>query len=325
MATPAPSVPSHDRRAEKETPATGKRPGNTVLSPLVARTRTYHRPAGPVAYDCVKIIVVRDGSAILFSEFGQKPVRAGDVILLGANVLCGSEPEGHITVTTIYLDTDYLIDQLRWQHAGVLHDRHEALDFAETVYTEPAQVMRIGEDRAGMLMPWLDELVALSIGNGFRERFNRMQALWFSIADVIAPFIKTSTVRISSSQRAHIRPTLPRDRRFAPLREEARMAADLLRSAPVEHWTLEGLAAQVHLSPSQLSRVFTDAYGKTPLAFLTMLRAEQLARLLRDTDLPVEVAMRQVGWHSRGHAARLFRQYVGVTPGRYRQLGVSTS
>ncbi len=52
----------------------------------------------------MKVIVVRDGSAILFAEFGQKPVKIGDVILLGANVLCGSEPAGHITVTTVYLD-----------------------------------------------------------------------------------------------------------------------------------------------------------------------------------------------------------------------------
>lgn len=48
---------------------------------LLARTQTVHRPVGPLAYDCVKIIIVRDGSAILFSEFGQKPVRPGDVIL----------------------------------------------------------------------------------------------------------------------------------------------------------------------------------------------------------------------------------------------------
>lgn len=72
-----------------------------TFAPLLARTRTVHRPVGPVAYDCVKIIVVRDGSAFLFSEFGQQPVKPGDVILLGANVLCGSEPEGHITVTTV--------------------------------------------------------------------------------------------------------------------------------------------------------------------------------------------------------------------------------
>ncbi|WP_256221171.1 type IV secretory system conjugative DNA transfer family protein, partial [Microbacterium sp. AR7-10] len=51
----------------------------------------------------MKVIVVRSGSAILFSEFGQKPVSAGDVVVLSANVLCGSEPEGHITVTTVYV------------------------------------------------------------------------------------------------------------------------------------------------------------------------------------------------------------------------------
>ena len=130
---------------------------------MVARTRTVHRPVGPLAYDCVKIIVVRDGSAILFSEFGQQPVKVGDAIVLAANTLCGSEPEGHITVTTIYADTDYVIDQVFWQHVGFLQDRLDALEFAATVYTEPAQILRLGEDRAGQLMPWLDELVALSI------------------------------------------------------------------------------------------------------------------------------------------------------------------
>lgn len=56
------------------------------------------------------------------------------------------------------------------------------------------------------------------------------------------------------------------------------------------------------------------------MSYLTTLRAEHLARLLRETDLPVEVAMGAVGWRSRGHAARLFRQRVGLTPARYRQL-----
>lgn len=288
--------------------------------PIVARTRTIHSPIGPMAYDCVKVIVVRSGSAILFSEFGQKPVNVGDAVILGANVLCGSEPEGHITVTTIYLDTDYVIDQVFWQHVGLIQDRLEAHGFAEMVYSEPAQILCLGEERSGMLMPWLDELVERSMDGGFARNFYRMQAVWFSIAHVIAPFIKVSPVRISASQRAHIRPMLPRRRQFAPLRAEARRAAELLRDAPAEQWTLDALAGRVHLSPSQLSRVFTDAYGKTPLAYLTMLRAEHLAKSLRETDLPIETAMRQVGWRSRGHAAQQFRKYVGLTPTRYRQL-----
>lgn len=67
---------------------------------------------GPVAYDCVEVIFVRHGSAVLLSEFGEKPVTTGDVVMLGASTLCGSEPEGSITVTTLYLDRDYVIDQV---------------------------------------------------------------------------------------------------------------------------------------------------------------------------------------------------------------------
>ncbi|KAB1645238.1 helix-turn-helix transcriptional regulator [Kocuria rhizophila] len=294
---------------------TGERP----LVPLIARSRTIYHRVDPVAYDCVKVIIVRDGTAIVFSEFGQKPVRPGDVVLLAANTLCASEPEGHVTVTSVSLDPDYLLDQVRWQFAGVLRDRLDAQGFADAIYTEPAQILRLGEDRAGMLTPWLDELVALSIERQFSRDYFRIQALWFSITHVIAPYIKVSPVRVSSSQRAHIRPTLPRDRRFAPLRAEARHAAELLREAPAHRWTLEDLAAQVHLSSSQLARVFVEAYGKTPLAFLTMVRAEHLARYLRETDMSVATAMREVGWHSRSHATELFRQYVGLTPGQYRQ------
>lgn len=278
----------------------------------------------PAAYDCVKLIVVRDGSAFLFSEFGQESIKVGDVILLGANVLCGSEPEGHITATTLYLDFDYVLDQVRWQYAAFLEDRLDAQRFADTIYTEPAQILRLGEDRAQMLMPWLDELVALSVDGDFVTHYYRIQALWFQIMHVTAPFITVSPVRISPSQRAHIRPTLPRGRRFAPLRVEIRHAATLLREQPARRWTLDDLAAEVHLSPSRLSSVFVEAYGKTPLAFLTMVRAEQLAKLLRETDLTVSAAMQQVGWHSRSHATRLFREYVGVTPGHYRTMGSQT-
>ncbi|GGD42885.1 hypothetical protein GCM10010915_24970 [Microbacterium faecale] len=61
--------------------------------PLIARTSTIHRPIAQVMYNCAKIFVVRDGSAILFGEFGERPISLGDVVTLGVNVLCGSEPE----------------------------------------------------------------------------------------------------------------------------------------------------------------------------------------------------------------------------------------
>ena len=288
--------------------------------PLIARTRTIHHPIGPLAYDCVKLIVVRSGSAILFSEFGEQPVKSGDVILLGANVLCGSEPEGHITITTLYADTDFLLDQLFWQYADVLRDRFDAQGFADTIYTEPAQVLHLGEDRSGLLLPGVDELVALSVDGAYRDRFPRMQALWRAIIDQVAPFIRISPCRTSPNQRARVRPTLPRYRRFAPLRAEARQVRDVLRSDIARCWELPGLSRMVHLSTKQLGRVFVDAYGKTPLTYLTMLRVEEMARLLRETDLTIAQAGRRVGWRSRNRASAAFRECVGITPSRYRAM-----
>lgn len=279
-----------------------------------------HRPTGPIAYDCVKVVVIRDGSAILFSEFGQKPVKVGDVILLGANTSCVSEPEGHITVTTIYVDTDYVVDQVFWQHVGVLQDRLDAQDFAATIYTEPAQILRLGQERASSLMPWLDELVALSIENRPVENFYRIQALWFSITHVIAPYIKTSILRTSPTQRATDWPTQPRHRRFAPLRSEARKAAELLRADPERRWSVAELADEVHLSKSQVFRVFVEAYGKSPIAYLTMLRIERMAALLRTTDAPIVSIAREVGWGDPDFAARQFRRNVGITPSKYRAM-----
>jgi AraC-like DNA-binding protein len=287
----------------------------------VARSRTIHAPIAPVAYDCVKLIFVRDGSAILFSEFGEKPVKVGDVVALAANTLCGSDPEGSITVTTLYLDRDYIVDQVFWQHAALLADRLDAQGFTDELYSEPAQILHLGENRAGMLMPWLDELVALSISGASSDRFFRMQALLFAVLDVTIPYVKTTPMRRTPSQRKTSRRLGPPSlREFAPLRAEARQALELLRDQPEERWTLQDLASAVHLSPSQLGRVFVDAYGKTPMTYLSTVRAENLARLLRETDIAVEAAMRQVGWQSRGHAARIFREAVGVTPVRYRQL-----
>lgn len=302
----------------RNTPTTG----GTGFAPVVARTRTAHAAIDPVAYDCIKVVVVRSGSAIMLSEFGEKPVNVGDVVLLGPNTLCGSEPEDWITVTILYLDTDYMVDQVFWQHASILADRLDAQGFAETKYAEPAQVLRLGEDRAGSLMPWLDELVALSVEGDFADRFYRMQSLLFAVLDVLAPFIKVTPIRTSVSPQSRTRPTQARLRCFHPSRAEAARVRDLLRDSITNRWTLDVLAERVHLSSKQLSRLFVDAYGKTPLAYLTMLRVDAMARLLRETDVSIAVAGRAVGWDSRSRATEAFRECVGVTPQRYRILGI---
>ncbi|KDA05901.1 AraC family transcriptional regulator [Microbacterium sp. CH12i] len=291
-----------------------------IFVPILARTRCDHRSVAPIAFDCVKFIIVRAGGARLFSEFGCVHVNLGDVVVLAANTLCGAEPEGWITTTTLYLDRDYLIDQVFWQYAAFFKDRLDASDFLDTNYAEPAQIVRIGEDRAGLLMPWLDELAALSVDGLQARHFYRAQALLSAVLDVVVPHLAVTGHRITSTQRSTVVPSVPRQRAFGPLRAEARTAADLLARELDRRWSVPELAGAVHLSPSQLRRVFTEAFGKSPIAYLTMLRAEHMAHLLKGTNSPISVIAASVGWGDPDFAAQQFRRSIGVTPSEYRRI-----
>lgn len=290
-----------------------------TFSPIVAHTRTDRLGILPVAFDYVKFVVIRAGSARLFSEFGCRHVVVGDVIVLAANTLCSAEPEGWITTTTLYLDRDYVIDQVFWQHAARFKNRLDASDFLDANYTEPAQVVRLGEDRAGLLMPWLDELAALSIDGVRSEHFYRAQAMVSAILDVIVPHLAVTNQRITSTQRSTAVPSSPRHRVFRPLRAEARKVAELLADELERRWSVPELAHTVHLSASQLRRVFTEAFGKSPIAYLTMLRAERMAYLLKVTESPISVIASSVGWRDPDFAARQFKRRVGISPSEYRR------
>lgn len=212
------------------------------------------------------------------------------------------------------------IEREFWQYSAVLHDRLDAAGFAEKVYTEPAQLLHIGRDNAGMLMPWLDEMVRLSTEGKHHERFHRMQALWFFIADVIAPHIQVSPVRLTPLQRARARPFSAQDRVPEPVRREAMQVRDVLHSQFTHRWTLARLAALVDLSPKQLAPVFARAFGKTPTAYLVMVRVQEMARLLRETTLTVTEIGQRVGWRSRSRAVEAFIAHTGLTPSGYRKM-----
>lgn len=66
--------------------------------------------------------------------------------------------------------------------------------------------------------------------------------------------------------------------------------------------------------------MFVDAYGKSPIAYLTMLRTEKMADLLGNSDTPIAVIARNVGWSDADFAARQFRRSVGMTPSNYRAI-----
>lgn len=100
--------------------------GRFRYGPVAVETRQFRRPVPPVAFDCVKLLLIREGSTVLTTDEGTTRASEGDLVFLRTAVLCSGTPEGPVTVSTVYLDTDYLFELWFWQLAPVGHDK-EAL------------------------------------------------------------------------------------------------------------------------------------------------------------------------------------------------------
>jgi AraC-like DNA-binding protein len=82
---------------------------------------------------------------------------------------------------------------------------------------------------------------------------------------------------------------------------------------------LTALAQMAHLSPYHFLRMFKQAFGQTPHAYLSLKRIERAQFLLRYTLLPITTICFDVGFESLGSFSSKFRQRVGLSPRQYRQ------
>lgn len=80
---------------------------------------------------------------------------------------------------------------------------------------------------------------------------------------------------------------------------------------------LEDLSQMCGLSPYYLTRVFRDAVGLPPYAYLTHLRIAQAKQQLRQEHSLNHLAL-DLGFVDQSHFTKTFKAWVGVTPGQYR-------
>jgi AraC-like DNA-binding protein len=82
--------------------------------------------------------------------------------------------------------------------------------------------------------------------------------------------------------------------------------------------TLEGLAEQFFLSPSQLGKLFRRVTGVSPIQYFKYLRIETAKGLLR-SSMSINSIAAQVGFDEIVTFDRAFKRITGMTPRQYRQ------
>ena len=88
-----------------------------------------------------------------------------------------------------------------------------------------------------------------------------------------------------------------------------------------EEISLERLAEEAGVSPRHVDRMFSEAYGITPKAYIVKLRMHKACALLRRTEKSITDIAFECGYSDSNYFARVFRKSCGMSPQRYRKNG----
>ena len=88
---------------------------------------------------------------------------------------------------------------------------------------------------------------------------------------------------------------------------------------PESAWRVEELAELSNMSRANFCRVFQQQLGLPPAKFLTKIRLQQAAYLLKSTQKSVlEIAL-AVGYQTEAHFSKAFKSAYQLSPSQYRK------
>lgn len=85
-----------------------------------------------------------------------------------------------------------------------------------------------------------------------------------------------------------------------------------------EQISIADLAAQAHLSLSQLRREFSRLFGITPNKYIREVRVGVARHLLESSQLPISRIATNAGFYDQSHFSKEFKSSTGLTPRLYR-------
>lgn len=83
---------------------------------------------------------------------------------------------------------------------------------------------------------------------------------------------------------------------------------------------MEEISQIVHMEKHNISRLFKEQYGETPIQYHTKLRIKRAKMMIRLTNLSLSEISDNIGYDSIHSFSRAFKREEGLSPSAYRQL-----
>ena len=82
---------------------------------------------------------------------------------------------------------------------------------------------------------------------------------------------------------------------------------------------ISDVAEYIGINRTYLTEIFTERMYMSPQEYLIQVRLSKARELLRQTDLPVNVIAREVGYEDQMSFSKIFKKRVGMSPLQYRK------
>lgn len=84
--------------------------------------------------------------------------------------------------------------------------------------------------------------------------------------------------------------------------------------------TVDELSKYVNLNRSYLTRQFKHFFGLSPNEYILIAKIEYATNLLKTSNLSLEIIAYKLSFSDAAHFSHKFKQYTGLTPGKFRKL-----
>lgn len=257
---------------------------------------------------CHRVVVhfVLGGSGTISSEYGDRELTAGSVLIVPADLaktVAGARPIVRVLEARNPCPLEEGLVKFSTGAGNGL-----VLGCAEVI----ARVDGVSNVFTHLHEPMIEDTIRLSVDPLFRQMAREFANPKVGTRALVGALMKQILIEVFRGQiareqyRAWLWPAM--------LDPQLARAALSIIVRPEAHHNVEGLAAIAGMSRTRFSQAFADNFGRSPIEFVQAVRLRAARRMLRASSLPIKAVAAAVGYSSRSHFSRSYQSYFGEAP-----------
>ena len=241
----------------------------------------------PHKHDFCEILFIADGHGFITIEDRQREVTRGDIIIYNPGILHAEENSETEPLEIKFMAFDRLeITDLQKNH--LLPPGYDFI-YPAGKYTD-------------LFISEFDRIIT---------EYESSDTFYVEIAESIARTMVMYILRIINQQEE--------DASLFRNNKNFDLALQYIKENYRNEISLEEIGANCYLNKYYLSHLFTRIQGVSIGKYIQSLRIAEAQKRLRETNDPVAIIAKSVGFHDSGHFCRTFKKETALTPLQYRK------